>query len=176
MGKQFHQVARLMSTRQQRKAERDFFFVQLGGFDTHSDVVETLNTKFQEVDQALSGFVNELKAQGVFNNTVIFTESDFGRTLSFNGRGTDHGWGGNHIIIGGAIQGGNIFNKYLDDFSEGGPSDAGRGRVIPTYPWESVLVPVAEWMGVSDASTVFPNLKNFNRSFHIIPREKLFNN
>jgi len=173
LSKQLHQVAKLIATRGARKAERDFFFVQLGGFDHHSGLLEKTTEKFTEIDQALSGFVQELKAQAVFNSTVLVTESDFGRTLTFNGMGTDHGWGGNHMIIGGGIQGGEIFNQFPRTFVEGNEYDAGRGRVIPEFPWESMLVPVCEWVGC-DPNSVFPNLGNFNRSTHIIAKNSLF--
>jgi uncharacterized protein (DUF1800 family)/uncharacterized protein (DUF1501 family) len=173
--KQLHQVARLIKTRQQRGAERDFFFVELGGWDTHSNVKDTLRVKFAEMDAAINGFVKELESQRVFDSVVLMTESDFGRTLSSNGGGTDHGWAGNHLVIGGKIHGGQIFNEYPSSLLEGSSQDAGRGRLIPKYPWESVMAPIAEWMGLESGqqSHVFPNIGNFNAS-HIISKASLF--
>jgi len=172
---QFHQVARLIKARDLRKAERDLFVVRIGGFDAHSNAAETLQEKFTEINSALEGFVAELEGQGVFQDTVLFTESDFGRSLTSNGAGTDHGWAGNHIIIGGSIQGKKVFNEFPDSLLEGNEYDAGRGRLIPKFPWESMMVPIAEWMGLeaSQHSSVFPNLGNFNSS-HIIGRSSLF--
>jgi len=167
-------VARLIKGRSLRLAERDLFFVQLGGFDTHSGQTDRLSESFAEIDGALRDFVGELTQQGVFDDVVIVTHSDFGRTLTSNGAGTDHGWGGNHIVIGGGIHGGQIFNKFLQTYMPESEYDAGRGRVIPQHPWESVMVPIAEWMGVEELEAVFPNLPNFNRSTHIISRESLF--
>jgi len=174
LAKQLHQVARLIATRGDRKAERDLFVVKIGGFDTHSGVHEKLNLLFQEIDAALAGFVDELEKQGVWKNTVLLSESDFGRTLRYNGLGTDHGWGGNHFVLGGAVKGGHIFNRYVETFVPGNDYDAGRGRVIPKYPWESMMVPIAEWLGAKDLSKIFPNLGNFNRSSHIIDTADLF--
>jgi len=176
LAKQFHQVSRLIATRVQRGAERDLFFVDLGGFDTHSDVNEVLAEKFQEIDGAISGFVAELEAQNVFDSVVLTTASDFGRTLTSNGVGTDHAWAGNHIVIGGGINGGRVYNDFPSSLLQGNEQDAGRGRLIPKYPWESVIVPVAEWLGVqtSQRSAVFPNLGNFNLSRHIIATTSLF--
>jgi uncharacterized protein (DUF1501 family) len=176
LARQFRQVARLIATKDVRKAERDFFMVSTGGFDTHSNQKWNLPRRFDEIDSALEQFVAEMEAQHLFESVVILQESEFGRTLTFNGAGTDHGWAGNHFVIGGAINGGNIFNDYLSSFTVGHEYDASRGRVIPKYPWESVLVPIAEWMGVDEAGLgkVFPNLQNFNRTSHIVSAERLF--
>merc|ERR1712151_191747 len=173
--KQLHQVARVIKARGQRYAERDLFFVEVGGWDMHSDLKDKLASKFTEVDDAIRGFVVELQAQGVFDSVVLTTESDFGRTLTSNGGGSDHGWAGQHFILGGNIRGGKVFNKYPVSLLEGNEQDAGRGRVIPEYPWESMMSPIAEWMGLEagQQSSVFPNLQNFNAD-RIIAGESLF--
>mmetsp|Transcript_19992 Transcript_19992/g.37454 ORF Transcript_19992/g.37454 Transcript_19992/m.37454 type:complete len:323 (+) Transcript_19992:60-1028(+) len=175
LAKQLHQVARLIATREERKAERDFFFVELGGFDTHNEVINVLIDKFGEVDGALRGFVQELEAQNIFQDVVLVTSSDFGRTLTTNGQGTDHAWAGNHIVLGGNINGGRVFNDFPSSLIEGNEQDAGRGRLIPKYPWESIMVPISEWLGVTHTQrgSVFPNLANFN-STHIISQSSLF--
>jgi len=159
---QLRQVARLISTRSQRKSNRDFFFVSDRGWDMHNNLKTGLTKKLKEVDDALRFFVTELKAQGTFNSTVLFSMSDFGRTLTYNGQGTDHGWSGNHFVLGGSVKGGKIFNKFLETYAEGSEYDAGRGRVIPQYPWENMLAPIAEWMGIERPSEIFENLHNFN--------------
>jgi cullin-associated NEDD8-dissociated protein 1 len=176
LAKQFHQVARLIATREERKAERDFFFVSLGGFDSHSEVMEALEIKFQEINDALTDFVAELEAQNVFDNTVLVTASDFGRSLTSNGAGTDHAWAGNYFVLGGGVNGGRVLNDFPTSLLEGNEQDAGRGRLIPKYPWESMMVPIAEWMGVEEShfGNAFPNLANFNRSTEIISRSALF--
>merc|ERR1712054_735767 len=113
--------------------------------------------------------------QGSFDKVTIITQSDFGRTLTYNGAGTDHGWGGQHFVISGSLNGGKVFNDYPESLSEG-DYILSRSRLIPKYPWESMLVPVAEWMGVTPShfSVVFPNLANFDMSTHIIGRATLF--
>jgi cullin-associated NEDD8-dissociated protein 1 len=178
LAKQLRQVAKLMATRDVRKAERDFFYVSIGGFDTHDDTNEVLDEKFTEIDDALAGFVAELVGQSVFDQTVIVTSSEFGRTLTSNGAGTDHAWAGNHFVLGGAISGGKIFNDFPSSLLEGNEQDAGRGRLIPKYPWESMMVPVAEWMGGDPNSDgfarVFPNLQNFDRAQYIIGTGDMF--
>eukprot|EP00931_Biecheleriopsis_adriatica_P083516 TRINITY_DN5709_c0_g1_i1.p1 TRINITY_DN5709_c0_g1~~TRINITY_DN5709_c0_g1_i1.p1 ORF type:complete len:1902 (+),score=308.18 TRINITY_DN5709_c0_g1_i1:193-5898(+) len=176
LAEQLLQVAKLIATREARKAERDFFFVQLGGFDTHSYANSILGEKFDEINEALRDFVQELEAQDIFGSTLVVTESDFGRTLTSNGAGTDHAWSGNHVILGGSVNGGRVLNEFPRSLLGGNDQDAGRGRLIPQYPWESVMVPIAGWMGADSSmhEYVFPNLANFNRSAHIITYEHLF--
>merc|ERR1711904_576036 len=125
---------------------------------------------------ALRSFVGELKAQNVFDKTVLASESEFGRTLTSNGAGTDHAWAGNHFVLGGSVNGGHVFNDFPASLLDGNDQDAGRGRLIPKYPWESMMVPIAEWMGMEDSkkSFAFPNLANFATS-KIIPKTTLFN-
>ncbi|CAL1161568.1 unnamed protein product [Cladocopium goreaui] len=171
---QFKQAATLISARVDRQAERDFFFIEDGGWDSHKGVENALYTKFGEVNYALEEFVAELKAQGTFDNVVIVTHSDFARTLTPNSNaGTDHGWSGIQMVISGAVKGG-LINQY-PRLAEGSEMDAGRGRLIPRYPLEGMMMPVAEWMGMepSQASQVFPNIGRFNSS-HLITKETLF--
>ena len=89
--------------------------------------------------------------------------SEFGRTLTSNGQGTDHGWGGHNWLMGGAINGGRIVGRYPDSLAADHELDAGRGRVIPTTSWEAVWHAVARWMGVEqpDLAAILPNLRNF---------------
>jgi cullin-associated NEDD8-dissociated protein 1 len=173
LARQLHQVAKLIKSRELRTAERDLFFVQTGGFDTHGNQIARLAENFQGINDALEDFVAELTAQSVLDSVLLVTHSDFGRTLTSNGAGTDHGWGGNHLIIGGKLNGGQVFNEFLSSYRPGSDYDAGRGRVIPKYPWESFVVPVAEWLGITKPAKVFPNLEKFNSTF-IIKKEDLF--
>jgi cullin-associated NEDD8-dissociated protein 1 len=112
LAKQLRQVSRLIAARQARNVERDLFYVTIGGFDAHSLSAEVLDEKFGEINDALQEFVGELKAQNIFESVVIASESDFGRTLSSNGAGTDHAWAGNHFVIGGNVHGGRVYNDF----------------------------------------------------------------
>jgi len=167
LSRQLKQVARLIAARGERGAERDVFYVEIGGWDTHSSVSQELNNRFGELNAALETFVSEMKAQGIFDSTTLLTHSDFARTLTPNsGDGTDHGWAGNHVIIGGAVKGGRVYNDFPSSYQEGSDQDAGRGRLIPKHPWENMMMPVAEWMGVENSQlpSVFPNIAAFNSS------------
>lgn len=170
----FYQVARIISVREKRGAERDFFLVKMGGWDDHKNMKEKTATRFAEVDTALLGFVEELEKQEVWEQVVLSSASEFARTLDSNGGGSDHAWAGNHFIISGALLGGRIFNTF-PDVASGGANDLGRGRLVPDYPWESLAVPVAKWLGVQtdDLDTVFPNLHSFGAS-QIIDVDELF--
>ena len=160
---QFRQVARLIKLRTDPllDTERGVFLCSSGGYDTHNTFV--LDPLLSSVDRALGNLSAELKAQGVWDSTVILTVSDFGRTLTSNGQGTDHSWGGNMILAGGAVQGGNIFGKFPDSFALGNSLDLGRGRQLPTSSWEAVWNGIVDWLDVpaSEKNKVLPNLKNF---------------
>lgn len=173
---QLREVARIIGAREGRRAERDVFFVQTGGFDMHSNMKMSLDRRFNDINRDLMQWVTEIKAQGIWNNVTLFTSSEFARTLDSNGGGSDHGYAGNHFLIGGALKGGKIFNQFPESLLLGARMDLGRGRLIPDYPWESFLVPLAQWMGVEDGwlAHAFPNLHYFNSTKHIIPVEKLF--
>jgi len=167
----------LIAAREARKVERDLFYVSLGGFDAHSNAAEVLSELFTKINNALEEFVGELKAQSIFDSVVIASESDFGRTLSSNGAGTDHAWAGHHFVIGGKINGGRIYNDFPTALLADSEQDLGRGRLIPKYPWENMVVPIAEWMGVQEDqhAAVFPNLASFSRAQHVLAKDVLFN-
>jgi uncharacterized protein (DUF1501 family) len=111
---------------------------------------------------ALSEFHDALVEIGVGNEVTTFTSSDFGRTLTSNGRGSDHAWGGNHLIMGGAVNGGELYGAY-PSLHEGNPLDTGRGRLIPTTSVDQYFAELALWFGVSarDLELVLPNLSRF---------------
>eukprot|EP00615_Pteridomonas_danica_P005739 CAMPEP_0114339626 /NCGR_PEP_ID=MMETSP0101-20121206/7849_1 /TAXON_ID=38822 ORGANISM="Pteridomonas danica, Strain PT" /NCGR_SAMPLE_ID=MMETSP0101 /ASSEMBLY_ACC=CAM_ASM_000211 /LENGTH=1907 /DNA_ID=CAMNT_0001472645 /DNA_START=590 /DNA_END=6313 /DNA_ORIENTATION=- len=164
LGKQLEQVAYLIKANQDTlKNERDAFYVTLGGFDTHSDLGETLETLFDDVNNALTSFVEEMKLQGLWENVTIIEVSEFGRTITSNGLGTDHGWGGNSFILGGSVKGGQILGQYPSDLSENSDLNIGRGRLIPTLSWEAVWNAIGSWLGVEevDMSTALPHIVNF---------------
>ncbi len=136
----------------------------------------TLEANFEQIDTALSAFVAEMKAQGRWEDVTVVSTSEFGRTVTSNGAGTDHGWAGNHFVLGGSVRGGQIFGTYPNDLTDSGEQSIGRGRIIPTTPWEGVWAPVAEWFGVGQVrmAEVLPNLANFQLDEHIVRAETMF--
>jgi uncharacterized protein (DUF1501 family)/uncharacterized protein (DUF1800 family) len=161
MSRQFEQVAKLIKIRDQLNTERAVFVTQRGGYDTHGTF--DLSKLFGDIDTGMSSFVEEMKAQGIWDDVVVMTVSEFGRTLTSNGGGTDHAWGGNYFVAGGKVKGGRVLGAYPDTLNSDGDLNIGRGRVLPTTSWEAVWKGVLQWFGVSDGkmSEVLPNAGNF---------------
>lgn len=121
----------------------------------------------QAFDDAIGPFITEMKAQGIWDDVVLMTISDFGRTLGGNAAaGTDHGWGGNNVLFGGGLKGSQILGQFPSRLAAGEGQDVGHGRLLPTTAWENVYAPLFEWFGVAkeDIPEVLPNLPNFEKS------------
>lgn len=164
VGAQFEQVAALINARASVGASRQIFFVTMGGFDTHSVQLAAQNILFEQLDAALAAFVSATVEMGVSDQVTTFTMSDFSRTLTPNNDGTDHGWGGHHIILGGAVRGGDLYGTF-PELIPGGPDDsAGAGRWIPTTSVDQYAATLASWFGVPSSlmRQVAPNIENFS--------------
>ena len=177
LSKQLEQVAKVIYTRDAREVERDIFYVQSNGYDTHNEVINALLKNYHLVDTALEAFASEMKLQGLWNNIVIQAASEFGRTMVGNGRGTDHGWGGNMFTLGGKVRGRRVHGVFPNDLRMDSDTmyTGSSGRVIPTTGWEAVWKPLAEWMGVSPSgmATILPNRDNFPAE-QLITKEQMF--
>jgi uncharacterized protein (DUF1501 family) len=145
-------MIKLMITHDSRGTDRDVFFVDLPGWDHHVDMKVRLADNFQKLNQALTLFVAELKAQGLWEQVTLVTASDFGRTLTPNsGEGSDHGYGGHYFMLGGSVKGRRIHGTYPSDITAKSDLNLGRGRILPTTSWDSYWNGVLEWMGVDDS-------------------------
>ncbi len=169
LGQRLEMVAKAIQGRAAIGACRQTFFIQRSGWDHHDGVLDGQASMLPEVSAAIGAFYNALVAMGVQNNVTLFTTSDFGRTLTSNGRGSDHAWGGNQVVVGGAVKGQRIFGQYPslavnpDSGPEVNPLDTGRGRFIPTLSCDQYFAELALWLGVSKSSLpmVLPNIGNF---------------
>jgi cullin-associated NEDD8-dissociated protein 1 len=110
----------------------------------HSGLSMSLPKQLGFVDHAMKSFREEMQAQGMWEQVVVVQGSEFGRTLTSNGDGTDHAWGGNYFVAGGAVRGGRILGQFPADLTEAGPQSVGRGRLLPTAAWEHTWNAVAQ--------------------------------
>jgi uncharacterized protein (DUF1501 family) len=162
LGPQLKMVARTIRARAALGVSRQMFFVNMGRFDTHDGQLQDHPGLLSILAQGLSAFSSAIEEIGAQNLVTTFTASDFGRTLTSNGNGTDHGWGGHQMVMGGAVKGRTIFGR-MPNLALDGPDDAEVGRIIPTQSTDQFSATLARWFGVgeSDLDLVFPNLGNF---------------
>ena len=164
LGQQLAQVAQIINVRDGLGMRRQIFFCSLGGFDTHTGEIATHKLLYPQLSQALAAFNNAMAELGTQNQVTTFTESDFSRTFqATSGDGSDHAWGSHHLVMGGAVRGGDIYGKF-PVFQLGGPDDADtRGRWIPTISIDQYGATLCSWFGINDSQlpAVFPNFANF---------------
>ena len=162
LGTQLQMIARMISAAPQLGLKRQIFFASLGGWDLHSGELPAHATLLQQLSQGLNAFNSATVELGVADQVTTFTASDFSRTFNTNGDGSDHGWGSHHLIMGGAVKGGDIYGK-VPTLVIGGPNDTGRGRWIPTTSVDQYSATLASWFGVSATNlpVVLPNIGRF---------------
>jgi len=159
---QFRMVAKTIASRDTLGFSRQIFFVEIEGWDHHDELLINQADKLAQVNQALKYFNDLMTELNVNNCVTTFSVSDFARTLTSNGNGTDHAWGGNAFMMGGAVKGKEIYGDYPslklnDDVNING------SVIIPTTAADSYMAELALWFGVpaSELSTIFPNISNF---------------
>ena len=159
---QLKMVARAVAGHTALGHTRQTFFVHVGGWDHHDDVINNMAEMMPMVSGAIAAFFATLQELGLDQVVTLFTASDFGRTLTSNGAGSDHAWGGNHLVAGGAVAGSRIYGQFPDLYEEN-PLDVGRGRLIPSTSVDAYFAELALWLGVSKANLplVLPNIERF---------------
>jgi uncharacterized protein (DUF1501 family) len=162
LAQQLEAVAKMVAIHAQLGLQRQIFFVGTGGFDTHDTQDIDQPNLYADLGASLAAFDGALAELGEDQNVATFTASEFGRTLSSNGRGTDHGWGAHHLVLGGSVVGGDLYGA-MPDLTLEGVDDVGGGRTLPSTAVDQVGATLAKWFGVAtgDMPTVFPNVSNF---------------
>ncbi|MBN8493350.1 MAG: DUF1501 domain-containing protein [Burkholderiales bacterium] len=155
------------------QARRQVFFVSMGGFDTHDNQNRNHADLMAKLAHALAYFDSTLGAMGARGNVTTFTASDFGRTFTSNGDGTDHGWGAHHFVLGGAVRGGDLYGAFPtlgaknanNNNFDSSPDQLGNGVLLPTTSVEQLGATLGRWFGLSDGQLldIFPNLANFSQ-------------
>lgn len=163
---QLKMVARIIASSQSLGVKRQVFYVQLGGFDLHDGLMnhphENHATLVGKVARAMASFYAATESLGVAKQVTTFTASEFGRSLRGNTDGSDHGWGGHHFVMGGAVKGGKFYGDP-PEVADGGPDDIGQGRLLPKISVEQYAATMGRWFG-ADAATlnsILPKLVNF---------------
>jgi len=161
-------VARLIGARNGLGAKRQVFMVSLGGFDLHDNLISQQPVLMGRVSEAMTAFYNATVELGVANKVTAFTASDFGRTLSSNGDGSDHGWGSHHMMVGGAVRGAAFYGTAppVSVTNTTAPQDqwhVGQGRLLPSTSVDQYAATLASWFGVADSELagILPNLRRF---------------
>lgn len=144
-------IARTIASRTQFQQRRQMFFIGLGGFDTHDNLLAQHGALMSNLDTSMNAFWQAMVAMGMENNVTVFTESDFGRALVQNGSGSDHGWGAHHFIQGGAVNAGSAQSALYGsepDLRPGSSIDVNSGRLIPTTSTDQYMATLLNWWGV----------------------------
>jgi len=160
---QLLKVAQIIAEQDRVKSTRQIFYVSFSGWDHHHQLLPNQAMMLPALSQGLSSFRNALTELGLFENVTTFTASEFGRSLASNGSGSDHGWGGHQLIMGGGIHGGRVYGHY-PELSSLNPLNIGYGVYAPTTSNDEYFAELALWLGVplSKIGYVLPNLQAFN--------------
>ena len=155
-------IARVIGGHATSNVKRQVFYVAIGGFDTHSELLRFHGERMTVVAAAMKYFDDVLGAMNMRDNVTLFTGSDFGRSLTTNHSGADHGWGGHHFVMGGAVRGGDIYGRY-PVIGSGTDDDIGRGMLLPGLSIDQYAATIARWFGLSESQLddVFPLLRNY---------------
>jgi uncharacterized protein (DUF1501 family) len=158
-------VARLIGTRSALNLRRQVFFVSLGGFDNHNLLMQDHPNLMARLNGAMSAFYAATQELGVADKVTTFTASDFGRTLSSNADGSDHGWGSHQFVMGGAVNGGRFYGT-APRVSIQSDDQVGQGRLLPTTGVDQFAATLARWFGCSagELPGILPNIENFSNT------------
>lgn len=163
LGRELSIVARMIGVRDQLGVNRQIYFVSMGGFDTHSGQAGKLPGLHANIASSVRAFYDATVELGISDSVTLFTASDFGRTLTENGDGTDHGWGAHHFVVGGAVRGRRLLGQ-MPETALKHDLDSNNGRLIPTTSVDQYAAGLGRWFGLSDSEIIeaMPAAANFS--------------
>jgi uncharacterized protein (DUF1501 family) len=163
LARQLRIVAQMIAAGPGLGMRRQVFLVSVGGFDTHANQMRDQPTLSARVANSVNWFLNAINGAGLLGSTTLFTASEFGRTMTSNGSGSDHGWGSHHLIAGGAVKGRKIYGTFPVT-ALGTATEVDNGRLLPTTSVTEYAATLGRWMGLtpSELTTVLPNLGSFS--------------
>ena len=163
LANQLRMVAKTIAARDTLGFSRQIFYVNIDGWDHHDELLINHASKLTTVNDALAYFNSVIDELAITNDVTTFSISDFGRTITSNGNGTDHAWGGNAFMMGGSVIGKDMYGNYPSLAAIDNPLDVQDGRLIPTTSADMYMAELAKWFGVSnsDLDMIFPNLYRF---------------
>ncbi|MEM8772415.1 MAG: DUF1501 domain-containing protein [Pseudomonadota bacterium] len=164
LGRQLQAVARVIALRDTIGVRRQIFFTGIGGFDSHSNQANSIPNRHVEIAEAMRAFYDTTVELGVSSDVTSFTASDFGRTLTINRDGTDHGWGAHHMVVGDGLLGSQMVGSFPEP-AVGHDLDVNNGRLIPTTSVDQFASTLANWFGLSngEVNDVLPGITNFDQ-------------
>ncbi len=165
LARQLRMVAAMIGAGPPLGMRRQVFMVSMGGFDTHANQARDQPALMARVALSVDYFLQAMTTMGLLDNVLLFTASDFGRTLLSNGQGSDHGWGSHHIVAGGAVRGRNVYGRFPST-ALGSADDVGSGRLLPATSVTEYAASLGRWMGLSgtELASVLPNVGNFSQA------------
>lgn len=167
LGNNLRNVAQIINARNGLSMPQQIFYVDSGGWDQHTSLLQRHSDSLQELSDALAAFYAATEEMGLANHVITFTNSDFGRTMDPNTSGSDHAWGGTQLVMGGRVQGGNVYGHF-PELSEDDPQFIEfRGTLVPSIATDQMSSTIAKWFGDftdSELKELLPNLLNFESS------------
>ncbi|MCH9669978.1 MAG: DUF1501 domain-containing protein [Gammaproteobacteria bacterium] len=173
LAEQLRTIAKMISIRDTLGLKRQIFFASTGGYDTHANQQGQQPGLLSRLNHAMFSFQRTLEELNLAQTVTTFTASEFGRTMTSNGDGTDHAWAADYLVMGGQVNGGQIHGDPIAYTAQAqgqhwgqplfGPNDVGSGRFVPKYATDQYGATLAKWLGLdaADANAVFPNLNKF---------------
>lgn len=165
LSQELKKVAQVIKASKNIDTPQQTFFLRYIGWDHHDELLNTQKKMLRVLSKAMGEFQTALDEMGLSDQVITMTGSDFGRTLTSNGNGTDHAWGGNVMVMGNSVKGGKVFGEYPDlTLDDANPLDVGNGVLIPTTAIDEAYAELALWFGMKKESlnSLFPNLHRFH--------------